>query len=245
MVRVLIVGGSACAIMWAAAALPAFWSQRDLAHIAGRVLAGEPYRPQVLDAVEQRFDVMPSWAYRAAALNRLAVLQLRRLEEAMFGGAPGPIDSRLDELGRVVGESLAGTPSDPFLWMVLFWLENTRDGFGADHLGALRLSYRLGPREGWVAIKRNRLAMAVFSTLPAELAQAAISEFANLVHSRMYDEAAAILVGPGWPIRDRLIKRVYELDGNDGQAFAKVLHMQNVTDAAIPDTASTPLRPWQ
>jgi len=87
----------------------------------------------------------------------------------------------------------------------------------------LRLSYRLGPNEGWISLRRNRLALALYEQLPPDLAGRSLVEFAGLVRSRFYEEAVDIFVSAGAPPRDKLISRLAELDELDRRAFGKVL----------------------
>ncbi len=64
------------------------------------------------------------------------------------------------------------------------------------------MSYALNANEDWIAGKRNRIALAVFSAPPPDLAEAAISEFVGLARSNFYGEAADIVAWPARPIRD-------------------------------------------
>jgi hypothetical protein len=96
------------------------------------------------------------------------------------------------------------------------------------------MSYRLGPNEGWVALKRNPIAFANFDWLPSDLAEDGISEFVGLVRSqRFFDAAANILVGPAWRVRDQVLPRLAELSERDRKTFAQVLQSRGY-DVSIP-----------
>ena len=136
-------------------------------------------------------------------------------------------------------------PSDPYQWLVLFWLNNTRSGFKSEHLHYLQTSYALGPQEGWIAIKRNRLTLAVFPSLSADLKEMAISEFVGLVRSQLYAEAVDILAGPGWQTRLILLGRLKELKEPDRRTLAKLLDDRNLDDVPVPGTEQQPRRAWQ
>jgi hypothetical protein len=84
-------------------------------------------------------------------------------------------------LHNAIRHSLACSPADSFLWRVLFWVENAMYGFSSDHLE--RMSYSLGPNEGWIALKRNLVAPAVFERLPPDVGEMAIREFASFFGS--------------------------------------------------------------
>jgi hypothetical protein len=127
------------------------------------------------------------------------------LDNALTPESQALVDDRMDGLDVALRKSLSCAPADPYLWLALFWLRNTRDGFSTPNLDLLRMSYLVGPNEGWVVLKRSHIALAMFDGLPRDLADEAIAEFARLVKSELYTEAMEILSGPGWPHRDRLM----------------------------------------
>ena len=110
--------------------------------------------------------------------------------------------------------------------MVLAWVNNVREGPKPEQLTFLRLSYRLGPNEGWIAVRRNRLLLAMFPGLPSDLADAAVSEFGRMVDSWLYWETIAIFTGPGWPIRDRLLASLRDVGERQREAFAIQLYAE-------------------
>jgi hypothetical protein len=229
-VRLPIAAVALGAIAWAAFAFPKFWSEAVFVQIAPHVLAGEAYKPGILDSLVARPEIYVP-AVRPSALSKIAVIHLRRAEETIASGAPD-IDPRLDVLRQAVDESLASAPGDSFLWLVLFWLDNTRYGFSPEHLADLQMSYSLGPNEAWIAAGRNRLALALFPALPADLAESTIGEFVGLVRSGLYRQAADIVAGPGWPIRNVLLARLKDFKEPDRRYFAKLLEARNIDDAS-------------
>jgi hypothetical protein len=104
------------------------------------------------------------------------------------------------------------------------------------------MSYVVGPREGWIAIKRNRFASALHPQLSPDLREAVLQEFAALVASGIYEEATGILMGPSWPFRERLLERLASVDYRDRLRFANVL-AQGGYDIAIPGVEAVPQRP--
>ena len=139
-----------------------------------------------------------------------------------------------------------GAPSDVFLWFALFLADSARNDSSAERLPYLRMSYELGTNEGWIAVMRNRLALALYPELPPDLAEAATSEFLGLVRSELYDAAADTIAGPGWPIRDVLLTRLRELSERNRRDFAAVLNRRELEeDVPIPGIDLPPRRPWQ
>jgi hypothetical protein len=229
------------AILWGALTYPKAAAQITVAGVSNRILRGEQYRSVTYDDIISRFSSYEDGCH--PKLTSVAVVRLARLERATAEGERNLIDLDADELRIAIRRSLACFPSDPYLWTVLYWLENTVSGFSADNFMLLRLSYRLGPNEGWIILRRNRLALALYEQLPPDLAGRSLVEFAGLVRSRFYEEAVDIFVSAGAPPRDKLISRLAELDELDRRAFGKVL-LDRGYSYAIPGLDRREPRPW-
>ena len=93
----------------------------------------------------------------ATTLRALAIVRLRLAEEAISDGDGTLIDQTLSTSETALRHSLSCSPTEPFLWFALFWtlLQQT-------NLKLLRMSYRLGPNEGWLSIRRSSLALAIY-----------------------------------------------------------------------------------
>ena len=180
---VVIVG--CVAVWWGIVEFPVFWRESSTERIAGHIVAGAPFKAEILTRQLPIMNSIERSAYcRPAALRSAAIIQLRMVEAAT--SANDQIDEQLKSLGNVIRSSLSCSPADPFLWVVLFWMENTQNGSDPTHLKHLRMSYQLGPNEGWIALKRNRIVLASFDALPPDLAEAGISEFVGLLSSHLY-----------------------------------------------------------
>lgn len=243
--RIFVCGLGIATIAWGGYALPVVWRQSGIEQTAGHIIAGDPYKANVLSALAPQLDAIhvDKWG-RPSALRNSAVIRLRILENAIANGDQKLIDRQMSKLHETIDESLANTPSDPFLWLVLFWLENTQNGYSADRLKYLRMSYSLGPNEGWIGVKRNRLALAIFSQLPPDLADEAKGEFVRLVDSQFYRETANILVGPGWGIRSILLAGLKDAAEINRQLFARTLYKLGY-DITVPGVERRDQRPWQ
>jgi hypothetical protein len=239
----LLIGAGAVA--WGTLTLPEFWREAGLEQIAVRLADRSPFKPGALDALVPSVEaVEAATRCRPEALHSAALIRLRLAEEAVAGALRREIDGRLAALQVTIRKSLACAPADPFLWMVMAWLDGATAGFRPAQTEYLRLSYRLGPNEGWIAPRRNRLALATFERLPPDLADAAIHEFARLVDGWVYPDAVALFTGPGWPIRDRLLASLRDLGGPQREVFAKALYTQGY-DVAVPGITNPEPRPWR
>lgn len=233
------------AIAWGADTFPIFWSQLSIERTANAITDRIAFRPHSLDPLLPTVNRIEQSGYcRPEAIRSAAIIRLRLAEEAVTNAERDAIDTRLSVLQDTILKSLSCAPSDPFLWMVLTWLDQTRQGFRPQQLTYLRLSYRLGPYEGWIADRRNRLALSIFWRLPPDLADAVIREFSAMVNSQFYQEAIAILTGPGWPLHDRLLAGLSDSDTRQRAEFAKELYSAGY-DVPVPGIAQPgDRRPW-
>jgi hypothetical protein len=238
---ILVIFGSA-AVAWGMYALPVFARQAPIERVATHVIGGDPFRPEVLAATMPQLEAAEQAEQcRPAALRSAAIIRTRAAEQAIIDGED--IDARLSSLRNSIRRSLACSPTDPFLWVVLYWVECNENGFQPDYLEYLRLSYRLGPNEGWVGLRRNGLTLAVFRQLPPDLAEMAIDEFARLLDSGFYDQAVAIITGPGWRERDMLLPRLKGVVQRNRDVFAKMLYSLGY-DVSVPGITMPDPRPW-
>ena len=189
-VRTVTCALGAVAAIWALYVFPIDWQQAGIARVAAHIIDGEAFKEGALSTLAPAHDVVRNEKWdRPSALRNIAIIRLRTLEEAISKGDQKSIDGLMQTLHAAISESLANSPADPFLWSVLFWLENAGYGFSKAHLKYLRMSYATGPNEGWVAIKRNRLALAIFPELTPQLKEDAIAEFSRLVDSAYFSQA--------------------------------------------------------
>jgi hypothetical protein len=243
--RVLIVAVGIGSVCWAAFILPRFWSEAGILRIVEHILDGEIYKPDVLDSVLVKLQGRTA-LLRPSILSKLVMIDLVRAQDAIGSGQSDIIDSRLNVLRQRLDEALMSTPSDAFLWFVVFWVDSARNGFAPEYLAYLRFSYEFAHNEGWIATIRNPLALAIYPALPSDLADAATSEFVGLVRSKLYEVAADHLAGPGWPIRNLLLTSLRDLSEEDRRAFAVVLNRRGLEDVSVPGIDLTqPARPWQ
>jgi hypothetical protein len=207
--RSFIVIAGCIGVWWGVIGLPTFWRESSTVRIASQVIAGEPFRVEILARQLPIIDSIKTSAYcRPAALRSAAIIQLRTVEVAASANDHEHVDKDLTSLGNMIRSSLSCSPADPFLWLALYWVEETKHGFRSDDLKYLRMSYRLGPNEGWIGIKRNRLAFMEFDQLPADLAESTINEFVGLAETNFQEQIAEIFFGPARNERNAILARL-------------------------------------
>jgi hypothetical protein len=243
--RAYLMGLGAFAFVWAFQILPISWHESPLARISDQIIAGQKYKVNdLLDFIPQIDDVERSSTCRPSSLRSAGIIRLRLSEEALKTEDRVQIEKSLDEIVGSVRKSLKCAPSDSFLWLVLFWAETLRNGFNSRYLNYLRLSYRLGPYEGWIALKRSQFSLSLFEQLPSDIAKQSVAEFVGLVNSEFYHEAAELLTGPGWRLREKLLPALANIPERNRVAFSNEVYRLGF-DVEVPGVKQLDPRPWQ
>ena len=143
---------------------------------------------------------------------------------------------------NLLRRALSCAPADPLEWLTLFWLDAGKSWFTPEDGNYLRMSYALGPNEGWIALWRVRLAVALFERLPTDLSNDAIDEFIKLVDTeRLYSETATIFASGAPAVQNRIVERLKAAKAIPRQEFARALYDRGFA-LDIPDVER---RPWQ
>jgi hypothetical protein len=242
--RLCAVALGAAAIVWGILVFPSCWQLLTLQPIAAGVLNREVFAPNALVPLIPVLNEIEQTRYcRPKALQSAAIIRLRLAESAIAAGDRAALDERLIALEHSIHQALSCEPSDAFLWMILTWLDGLRRGPREQQLTYLRQSYLLGPHEGWVAVRRNRLALSMFPRLPTDIAESAVHEFAEMVQSWIYWESIAIFTGPGWPIHQQLLASLKDVGIRQREAFYTALYGEGY-DVVVPGVRPRDPRPW-
>src|SRR5215471_16368048 len=192
-------------IAWGVSEFSALREESTIKKIADRILVGQVYKYEILlkqsSLVEptQRPELCRPLTVRSAAVIRV------RLAEISDNAAIRPAPVRTNLAVDAIRQSLACSPADPFFWLALYALEPSAP------LNYLTASYRLGPNEGWIALKRNPVAFANFDELPDDLRRIVIQEFVRIVEMGTIDDAVKIFVGPAWDNRELILSQMDQI----------------------------------
>lgn len=234
----------ALGVLWAVSVLPTFWHAAEIQHTESRIRGGEKFNPARLSDLAPS-GVFPSQTMSFADLLRAdANIRIAKLDHAFDVSGGASLDPLMSDARRSAISSLLVGPADAFTWLALYWLTNTESGFKRDNLKFLRLSYSMGPNEAWVAVPRNRFALAVFAELDDDLQERVVGEFVKLVDAGLITESVAALVNSGWAIRDRLLPRLEGVSLEKRERFAKVLADEGFR-VTVPGVSIAPIRPWK
>src|SRR5262249_37994860 len=222
--RIALIAFGAAAVAWGVAVLPVLWRDAPMEAVAPRVAVGDSFKVEFLADQLPAVAAAETLPYcRPVAIRGAGVIRTRLAELALATGERDLIDGGVEAARRSLRDALACSPADPLLWMSLYWIESVRAGSHPD-MRYLRMSSRLGPNEGWIAVARNRIAFALFGSLPPDLANDAIHEFIGLLETGAYDIAVQIFTGPAWPARDAILPRLAEVPFQHRSAFAKAVY---------------------
>jgi hypothetical protein len=242
--RVLLLVCGAIAAGWGGLVLPSLWHESTIGRVANRIIEGQPFKADALNrflpdiaAIADDQDCRPS------ALRSVAIFRLRMSEDAISAGEQQLIDSSLQDLDQSVRKSLACAPSDSFLWLVLFWVENTRNGFKQQNVALLDMSYRLSAHEAWIGLIRVPMAAAVLQQLPAELKDAVVTEFIGLLDSGYYPQMATVFPKLGAETSAVVLARLKSASPRNREAFARELYRRGY-NVSVPGVTPVDPRPW-
>jgi hypothetical protein len=243
--RVPLAALALVAFAWGVWTFPIFWHQSSDESIARQIISGNPYQLEALLHLKQDLEVVEQSSYcRASATRSVAIIRLRIAEQTILTGDTKSIDNEFDALRKSLLGTLSCSPADPFSWLALFWLDNIQDGFSTKTLSYLRLSYRLGANEGWIALKRNHISFSIFEALEPDLAEMTIREFLQLLSTGLYVEVADILTGPAWRVRESILPRLTQVPLRNREILATVLRNRG-NEISVPGVLEQGFNPWR
>jgi hypothetical protein len=243
--RGLTAGFGICSIAWAVTFVTLNYGEPPLADAAEGILRGEFFDGTKLNELKREFDSAPIDKLRSVALDDMAVIRLRLLEMKLTEGVIQAESPDLADLNAAFAMALSNNPNNSFLWFAEYWLSRVQRDATDRGIKSLRMSYETGPNDAWIAQRRNPVVLENFSSLPEDLAEQGLSEFVRLVQSGLYRDAANILAGPGWPIRQQLLGRLAPLNDFDRYSFAYELVLKNLDGVSVPGVVGErPSRPF-
>lgn len=235
----LALGG----VLWSLAAFPSFLRAGQARDISSRIIRDERFKPGLLELVLARIDAPSSILALQPEVSLADVLiRLRLAEDLAQRKTSEEADRAIEAAANRLLVALTESPSDAFLWLMLYSVDTSRGGFDPKNLAYLNQSYSAAPREGWIVLRRNRLALAIFTMLGETVRNEVVSEFASMVDSGFLEDATANLISVGWPYRKLLLASLTSADVANRQALSKLLAANGVR-TEIPGIQQSD-RPW-
>jgi len=215
--RASAIAVSLIGIVWGVLEIPALLQEFTIKKIAGRILVGEVYKPEILLKQGSLLEsTQKPELCRPSTIRSWGVIRLR-IAEISDNSDLGPAPVRTNLAVDAIRQSLACSPADPFFWLALYALEPSAP------LNYLAASYRLGPNEGWIALKRNPVAFANFDELPDDLRRIVVQEFVRIVEMDAINDAMKIFVGPAWDQRELILSQMDRVPPRQREQFQAAL----------------------
>lgn len=228
-VRGLLILFGLVGAVWSIALWPQFRSAIPAKEVAAHIIADDRFKVGELNRILASMLASPNpCVTRSDLVHSEALIRVRIEEESRRHGGKDESDNDAAAAYGRLKSSLALSPMDSFLWLMLYSIDIARNGFDEGTISILNESYVTGPLEGWIALRRNKLALAAFPALPAAMQAKVVSEFAALVDGDFTDVAMLNLAGVGWPQADRLLAGVANVSMIPREAFAKRLRQEGL-----------------
>lgn len=229
--------------VWAYVATPVFWSSILARSLTSRIQADERLSPGSLRSALERIERhTPRFMVQSETVKGRALVQLRIAKEDLLKQGSQDLDERVGAAIESLNEALSLLPADSFLWLMLYSEYVSQRGIDAVSLKYLERSYSLGPLEGWISLRRNRLSLAAFPFLSQPMRDNAVSEFSTIVDGGLIEDAADILVSTGWSYRHFLLPGLQRVDPDWRKALSKRLWANGIK-VEIPGVDVND-RPW-
>ncbi|MGY4280800.1 hypothetical protein ACVWXO_000020 [Bradyrhizobium sp. LM2.7] len=184
--------------LWSISIFPSFWQTAAARRVSDRVLIEDWFRPGTLTDILARLHTQPIAVALQPELARAdALIEFQVGQEALERDSSAEVDHRLEAAERKIRLALVVNPADSFLWLTMYSIDTTRNGFNLQSINYLDQCYSTGPLEGWIALRRNKLALAVFARLAEKAQRLIIAEFAKMVDAGFIENAMTNLTGIG------------------------------------------------
>ncbi|UDQ88149.1 hypothetical protein LJE71_17955 [Xanthobacter autotrophicus] len=162
----LVIAIGAVIWLWNSVGILRLDSGLFLRPVASRMMAGEPFDPDIVVAMDADMSVVLSdrvCDYRA--LQDLAIVRSALAEIAFQGDDADLADKRLAAAEQAAKASIVCSPGSPRAWTVLAWIEHIRHEDTPLLRAFLRKSFRSGPYEGWAMVRRLEILLALYPKL--------------------------------------------------------------------------------
>ncbi len=176
-------------------------------------------------------------------LRSAILVEARAAELAVSDADLTEIDPRYDAVSRTAERLLDCAPTQSLAWLTLFWVEASRWGLRPGLLRLLAESYRTGPNETWIQVRRSPLAMNLYGQLPEALQKDAMDEYLELVGLYQFDLVVGIYARLDDATRGVVLSRLSEVPTHARGWFARQISRAGLP-IDLPGMLQKPDRPW-
>ena len=209
---------AASALGWVVSIVPNL-TDPTVSRVARQIAAGENYDAPLLRRIVAANLPSAQRSCEPRALRELLVLQLSAADMTVRGTDLTEADADIDAVQQMSKILLGCTPTESLGWLGAYWVGARQDGLTARTVALLDKSYRLAPHEVWLQMMRLPLAFRAFEALPSALTDAAIQDFNDVFHDRLYPSAAALYIKSPAAVRGRLLDLTCDVSEREKLAF--------------------------
>jgi hypothetical protein len=206
-------------LAWGIFVLPTSEAADDFRYLEGQLLHSETYSLQTLaDKLASPAAQVLSYC-DAHSQTALLLMEMRLAQAALRTGAAAEFDQHAESLELRAKRVLSCAPRRSFVWVVAFSLEIMHGRLSERSLNKLAMSYATSPNEGWIAIRRNIVALPFVLQVPELLQNKILAEFQQLIRSGFLHEAAVSYSSASASARPVLQTAIERLDSGRQKAF--------------------------
>jgi hypothetical protein len=151
------------------------------------------------------------------------LLEIPLADAALRSGTVREFDQRSRSLEARARQTLACSPRNSFVWLLLFGLESQHGRLDEHTFDLLSTSYETSPHEAWISVRRIIIALPVLLAAPQALQEKILTEFQDLVRHRFFEMPARAYVDASPKVRSLLQTRLDQLGAKEKAAFAEAL----------------------
>lgn len=242
-IRAIAIGLGLCGLVWAPLALWALPDFGTMRSVSDRIASGDSFRPEVIRARADAASRISPTTCDAVYLRGAILVEARAAELAVSEANLAEIDTRYEDVSRSAERLLDCAPTQSLAWLSLFWAETSRFGLRPGRLRLLAESYRTGPDEIWIQVRRSPLAMNLYGQLPDDLKRNAIDEYLELVGLYQLDLVVGIYTRLDDETRGAVLARLNEVPTHARGIFARLVSRAGLP-IDLPGLLGKPDRPW-
>lgn len=213
--------------------------------VALHMMAGEPYDPALIEAMDADMSVVmsdPVCDYQA--LQDLAIIRAALAETAFQGDDADLADKRLTATEQAAKASLTCSPGSPRAWTILAWIEHIRHEDTPLLRTYLRKSFQTGAFEGWPLIRRMEILLSLYPKLDsAELAD--LKQSVNWLAVRQWGEFVGEQYIAAKPEARIVIRDILAEAPERAQKRAADVIRNGGEDISLPAVEPLGSRPWK
>ncbi len=226
-----------------AASLRSSWAVAPVKDAMASILANDRFRPGALKNLLEVAQA-PSGLFlqRSDHVRAEGLVRVKVSEELIERKSAEQVAEEVALAEKAIRSSLVLNPGDSLLWFMLYSVVLTREGDDSNARPFLEESYEVGPLEGWIALRRNGLALAARARLAEKTRTLVDLEFAGLVASFFLDHAVRSLTMLRPDHQARLLDRLSDVDIVAREAFGKALAKDQIL-LEVPGV-KIDRRPW-